>query len=533
LADGAARDLYDSPFYRRLRRWLHACVRRRAVVAAATLALFVAALAGFRLVPQQFFPDSARPELLVDLRLRESASFEATLAQAQRLEALLKGRAEVARVVGFVGTGAPRFYLPLDQQLPSPNFTQYVVTARSIEDRETLKPWLEATLRTEFPAVRGRVSRLESGPPVGYPVQFRVSGDDVPRVRQAAEAVAAVLRADPRARNTQFDWDEPSARVSHFEVDQQAAQRLGVASRDIADFLAMTLSGRPVSQYREGDRLIRIDLRAPESERGGPEALAHLALPSPRGPVPLEALGGLRDGLEPAIVWERDRQPTITVRAEVAPGVEGIDLTRAVDARLADIRAGLPVGYRIEVGGAVENSAKAQASINAEAPILIVAVLTLLMIQLQRFSRVVLVVLTAPLGLIGVVLALLLFGKPFGFVALLGVIAMFGIIMRNSVILVDQIEQDIAAGHSRIDAIVDATVRRFRPITLTAAAAVLALIPLLRSDFFGPMATALMGGITSATVLTVFVLPALYALMFRVRDEGGAPDAGRLVEDTR
>ncbi|WP_368648755.1 efflux RND transporter permease subunit [Castellaniella ginsengisoli] len=524
-AGGPVRDLYDSPFYRRLRRWLHACVRRRALVVAATLALFVVALAGFRLVPQQFFPDSARPELLVDLPLRESASFEATLAQAKRLEALLKDRPEVARVAGFVGTGAPRFYLPLDQQLPSPNFTQYVVTARSIEDREALKRWLESTLAAAFPAVRGRVSRLESGPPVGYPVQFRVSGDDVPRVRQAAEAVAAVLRADPRARNTQFDWDEPSARASRFEIDQQAAQRLGISSRDIADFLAMTLSGRPVSQYREGDRLIRIDLRAPESERGGPEALAQLSLPSPRGPVPLEALGGMRDGLEHAIIWERDRQPTITVRAEVAPGVEGIDLTRAVDARLADIRAGLPVGYRIEVGGAVENSAKAQASIGAEVPILIVTVLTLLMIQLQRFSRVVLVVLTAPLGLIGVVLALLLFGKPFGFVALLGVIAMFGIIMRNSVILVDQIEQDIAAGHRRIDAIVDATVRRFRPIVLTAAAAVLALIPLLRSDFFGPMATALMGGITSATVLTVFVLPPLYALMFRVRDEDEPPVA--------
>ncbi len=525
--DGPVRDLYDSSFYRRLRRWLHACVRRRAVVVVTTLVLFVVALAGFRLVPQQFFPDSARSELLVDMRLRESASFEATLAQAKRLEALLKDRPEVARVAGFVGTGAPRFYLPLDQQLPSPNFTQYVVTAKSIEDREVLKSWLESTLAAAFPAVRGRVSRLESGPPVGYPVQFRVSGDDVPRVRQAAEAVAAVLRADPRARNTQFDWDEPSARASRFEVDQQAAQRLGISSRDIADFLAMTLSGRPVSQYREGDRLIRIDLRAPESERGGPEALAQLSLPSPRGPVPLEALGGMRDGLEHAIIWERDRQPTITVRAEVAPGVEGIDLTRAVDARLADIRAGLPVGYRIEVGGAVENSTKAQASIGAEVPILIVTVLTLLMIQLQRFSRVVLVILTAPLGLIGVVLALLLFGKPFGFVALLGVIAMFGIIMRNSVILVDQIEQDIAAGHRRIDAIVDATVRRFRPIVLTAAAAVLALIPLLRSDFFGPMATALMGGITSATVLTVFVLPPLYALMFRVRDEGEPPGAER------
>lgn len=512
----AEHDPYDSPFYRRLRGWLYRCVSRRKMILGATMLLFLLAMAGFRLVPQQFFPDSARPELLVDLRLRESASFEATLAQVQRLESLLDGRDGVARAVSFVGTGAPRFYLPLDQQLPAPNFAQLVVTATSIADREALKPWLESVLQAEFPAVRGRVSRLESGPPVGYPVQFRISGDDIPQVRRIAEAVAAIVRADPRARNVQFDWDEPSARLSHFEVDQQAAQRLGVSSRDVADFLSMTLSGRAVSQYREGDRLIRIDLRAPESERGN---LENMSLPTPQGPVPLGAVGQMRDGLEHAVIWERDRQPTLTVRADTAPGVGGIDLTAAIDAQLADIRAGLPVGYRVEVGGAVENSAKAQASISVQVPVLIITVLTLLMIQLQRFSLVVLVVLTAPLGLIGVVLALLLFGKPFGFVALLGVIAMFGIIMRNSVILVDQIEQDIAAGHRRLDAIVDATVRRFRPIVLTAAAAVLALIPLLRSDFFGPMATALMGGISSATVLTVFVLPALYALMFRVRNE--------------
>jgi multidrug efflux pump len=273
----------------------------------------------------------------------------------------------------------------------------------------------------------------------------------------------------------------------------------------------MTLSGYTVTQYRERDKLISVDLRAPKAERVDPAKLVTLAMPTPNGAVPLGTLGHLRNDLEYGVIWERDRQPTITVQSDVAPGAQGIDVTHAVDKALSQIRGTLPVGYRIEIGGSVEESGKGQTSINAQIPIMVIAVLTLLMIQLQSFARVLMVVLTAPLGLIGVVITLLLFGQPFGFVAMLGVIAMFGIIMRNSVILVDQIEQDIAAGHKRFDAIVGATVRRFRPITLTAAAAVLALIPLLRSNFFGPMATALMGGITSATILTLFYLPALYA----------------------
>jgi multidrug efflux pump subunit AcrB len=523
-------DIYLSPFYMRLRRWLRWCVSHRGLVLVVTVVLFVVSMGGFAYIPKQFFPDSARPELLVDLRLRESASFPATLEQAERLEKMLDGRPEIGHFISFVGTGAPRFYLPLDQQLPSPNFAQFVITAKSIEDREALKGWLDPMLRENFPALRARVSRLESGPPVGFPVQFRVSGEDIATVRRLADQVAAVMRADGRAVDVQFDWDEPSARVSRFVVDPQAARLAGVSSRDIADFLNMTLSGYAVSQYREGDRLIRIDLRAPQAERTDPSALENLSVPTPGGPVPLSTLGHMENGLEHAIVWEYDRQPTITVRADVQAGVQGIDLTEAVDRKLANLRAQLPVGYRIDVGGSVEGSGKAQASIEAKMPLLVIAVFTLLMIQLQRFSRVLLVVLTAPMGMIGVAIALLLFGKPFGFVAMLGVIAMFGIIMRNSVILVDQIEQDIAAGHMRLDAIVDATVRRFRPITLTAAAAVLGLIPLLRSDFFGPMATALMGGITSATVLTVFVLPAMYALMFRVRSHETAQGSKQLAE---
>jgi len=525
LPDDHEHDIYNTRFYQRLRGWVAWCVDRRWRVLLATIVIFVVSMAGFRLVPQQFFPSSDRTELLVDVRLQEGASFAATLRQVERLEKALEGRPEIAHSVSFVGTGAPRFYLPLDQQLATPNFAQVVITAHSVEDREKLARWLEPMLHEQFPAIRSRLSRLENGPPVGFQVQFRVSGDKIADVRQVAEKVAAEVRADSRSINTQFDWDEPSERSVRFDIDQQKAREVGVTSNDISSFLAMTLSGYTVTQYRERDKLINVSLRAPNDERIDPARLATLAMPTPNGPVPLGSLGHVRYGLEYGVIWERDRQPTITVQADVKSGAQGIDVTHAIDKKLNALRAELPVGYRIEVGGPVEESGKGQSSINAQMPIMVVAVLTLLMVQLQSFARVLMVVLTAPLGLIGVVPALLLFGKPFGFVAMLGVIAMFGIIMRNSVILVDQIEQDIRAGHKRVDAIVGATVRRFRPITLTAAAAVLALIPLLRSNFFGPMATALMGGITSATVLTLFFLPALYAAWFRVRhDERDEPE---------
>ncbi|MBU9152291.1 efflux RND transporter permease subunit [Burkholderia multivorans] len=525
LPDDHEHEIYDTRFYRRLRGWIDWCIERRFVVLAITVALFVVSLLGFSLVPQQFFPSSDRPELLVDLRLPEGASFAATLRETERVEQAIAKRPEIDHWVNFVGSGAPRFYLPLDQQLQLPNFAQFVITAKSVEDREKLASWLETTLRDRFPAVRWRLSRLENGPPVGYPVQFRVSGDDIATVRSIADKVAATMRGDARTVNVQFDWDEPAERSVRFELDQKKARELNVTSQDVSSFLAMTLSGTTVTQYRERDKLIAVDLRAPQPDRVDPARLAGLAMPTPNGAVPLGSLGRFTPTLEYGVIWERDRQPTITVQSDVRAGAQGIDVTHAIDGKLNALRAQLPVGYRVEIGGSVEESAKAQASINAQMPLMAIAVFTLLMIQLQSFSRVLMVVLTAPLGLIGVVGTLLLFGQPFGFVAMLGVIAMFGIIMRNSVILVDQIEQDIAAGHGRFDAIVGATVRRFRPITLTAAAAVLALIPLLRSNFFGPMATALMGGITSATVLTLFYLPALYATWFRVkRDERDTQD---------
>ncbi|MFT0170738.1 efflux RND transporter permease subunit [Paraburkholderia mimosarum] len=511
--------VYNTGFYRRLSGWVTWCIERRWVVLGVTCVLFALAMVAFTRVPQQFFPNSERPELLVDIRLPEGASFEATLRESKRLEKVLDGKAGIDHYVDFVGTGAPRFYLPLDQQLQQPNFAQFVITAKDVETREELMHWLDAKLEKDFSGARTRVARLENGPPVGFPIKFRVSGDDIATVRSIADTVAEKVRADSRTRNVQFDWDEPAERSISFEIDQNRARQLGVTSADVSSFLAMTLSGYTVTQYRERDKLINVDLRAPKSERVDPAKLTSLAMPTPNGPVPLGSLGHVRDTLEYGVIWERDRQPTITVQADVRGDAQGIDVTHGIENALTAVRAKLPVGYRIEMGGAVEESVKGQTSINAEMPLMIIAVLTLLMIQLKNFARTFIVVLTAPLGLIGVVTALLLFGKPFGFVALLGVIAMFGIIMRNSVILVDQIDQDIAAGHARFDAIIGATVRRFRPIMLTAAAAVLALIPLLRSGFFGPMATALMGGITVATLLTVFFLPALYATCFRVRSD--------------
>jgi multidrug efflux pump len=521
--------IYQTRIYTALRRMVTWCATYRIRVVLITALLFFGAMAAFALVPQQFFPSSDRPELLIDLRLPERASFAATQREALRMEAVLKDRPEIDHVINFVGTGAPRFYLPLDQQLPSANFAQFVVTAKSVEDREKLAKALEAPLREQFSGMRTRLTRLENGPPVGFPVQFRISGEQIPKVREIAEKVAAIIRQEPRAQNVQLDWDEPAQRSASFEIDQQRAAEMGLTSEQIANFLAMNLSGYTVTQYRERDKLISVDLRAPKSERVDPSRLETLAIPTANGAVPLATLGHVRSELEYGVIWERDRQPTITVLADVRAGVQGIDVSNTLNDKLASLRHELPLGYRIDVGGPVEENAKAQASISAQLPLMLIAVLVLLMVQLQSFGRVMMVVLTAPLGMIGVVGALLLFGQPFGFVAMLGTIAMLGIIMRNSVILVDQIEQDIAAGRGRFDAIVGATVRRFRPITLTAAAAVLALIPLLRSNFFGPMATALMGGITIATVLTLFYLPALYALCYKVKphETHHAPEGSR------
>ena len=515
-------DPYKSAFYQRFRAFLDACLRRRWLVIFATIGLFVFSLAMFRFVPQQFFPDSTRPELMVDIELAEGASLAATQAQARKLEALLEQREGIANYVGYVGSGSPRFYLPLDQQLPATNFAQFVVLAQDIHAREDVRDWLLKEVVPQFTDVQLRVTRLENGPPVGYPVQFRVSGEHIERVQAIARQVADKVRQNPHVANVNLNWSEPS-KVVRLVVDQDRARALGVSSAQIAHFLGSSLSGMQVSTYREGNRQIGMLLRGPDEERAQLDLLASLAIPTPGGTaVPLSQVARLEYVFEDGIIWHRNRLPTVTVRADIADGLLPPEVTGQILPTLDGIRAALPDGYLLEVGGTVEDSARGQNSIKAGMPLFLIVVVTLLMLQLRSFSRAAMVLVTAPLGIIGATLFLLIFRVPFGFVALLGTIALAGMIMRNSVILVDQIQQDIDAGHDRWHAIIDATVRRFRPIVLTALAAVLAMIPLSRSAFYGSMAISIMGGLIVGTVLTLVFLPALYAAWFRVRPDEAA-----------
>jgi len=518
-SQGHPHDPYQTTFYRRFRSLVEAAMRRRHLVIAVTVVLLLASVALFRLVPQQFFPDSTRPELMVDLKLAEGASLLATQTQVERLEQRLRALEGVENYVAYVGTGSPRFYLPLDQQLPQTSFAQFVVLTTDLPARERVRESLIELLASEFTDLRGRVTRLENGPPVGYPVQFRVSGEHIDLVRRHARQVAGQMRANPHLSNVNLDWEEPS-KVVRLVLDQDRARALGVSSAHLARFLQSSLSGLQVSTYREDNELIQILLRGPADERAGLSLLGSLAVPTANGrSVPVAQIATLEYGFEEGIVWHRNRLPTVTVRADVSDGEQPATVVAQILPTLDDIRAQLPPGYRLEVGGTVEDSARAENAVKAGIPLFLLVMFTLLMFQLRSISRSLLVFLTAPLGLIGVTLFLLVFRVPFGFVAMLGAIALAGMIMRNTVILVDQIEQDIAAGHPRWQAVIDATVRRFRPIVLTAMAAVLAMIPLSRSAFFGPMAVAIMGGLTVATVLTLLVVPALYAAWFGVREE--------------
>jgi multidrug efflux pump len=514
--DGQA-DPYGTPFYQRVRRLVEWCVAHRKTVIVLTVGLFIASVMLFRFVPQQFFPASNRLELMVDLKLAEGASLANTTAEVKRLEAMLKDHAGIDNYVAYVGTGSPRFYLPLDQQLPAASFAQFVVLAKNIEERESLRTWLIETLNEQFPTLRSRVTRLENGPPVGYPVQFRVTGEHIEEVRALARKVAAKVRENPHVVNVHLDWEEPS-KVVYLNIDQDRARALGVSTANLAKFLQSSLTGSSVSQYREDNELIEILLRGTVHERTELSLLPSLAVPTDNGrSVALSQIATLEYGFEEGIIWHRNRLPTVTVRADIYGKEQPATLVKQIEPTLDPIRAELPDGYLLDVGGTVEDSERGQKSVNAGVPMFIVVVLTLLMVQLRSFSRTAMVFLTAPLGLIGVVLFLMVFRQPFGFVAMLGTIALSGMIMRNSVILVDQIEQDIASGLKPWQAIIEATVRRFRPIVLTALAAVLAMIPLSRSVFFGPMAVAIMGGLIVATALTLLFLPALYAAWFRVR----------------
>jgi multidrug efflux pump len=510
-------DVYQKPFYRRFRRLVAWCVTWRKTVILLTVGVFALAMFGFQFVQQQFFPSSNRPELIVDLWLPQGASFQATEAQVKRFEARLKGDADIVNYVAYVGNGSPRFYLPLDQQLSHANFAQFVIVARDNKAREVLYDRFNAILENEFSMLRGRVNRLENGPPVGYPVQFRVVGNDIPAVRRIALEVAEIMRANKNTQNVHLDWNEQVKNI-RLEIDQNKARLIGVSSQGLSLVMNSILTGYSITQYREKDELIEVLARAEAPERADPGRIGEINVPTQSGKwIPLAQIARIDYGFEEGIVWRRNRQHTVTVRGDIRGDVQAPVVSKQIDPQLDALRAKLPQHFRIEMGGAIEESAKGENSIIEVMPMMLVAVLTLLMIQLQSFQKTIMVLLTSPLGLIGVAFILLTWNVPFGFVANLGVIALFGMIMRNSVILVDQIEQDIRAGHSQWEAIIEATVRRFRPIVLTALAAVLAMIPLSRSNFWGPMAVAIMGGLISATVLTLLFVPALYAAWFRVR----------------
>jgi len=505
---------YHSPLYRRIRWLISGCVKYRMWVIAATLVAFALSLFLFTLIPKQFFPPSTRLELVVDLKLAEGASLKQTESEALRLEALLKERPGIERFVAYIGSGSPRFYLPLEQQLPAASFAQFVLLAEDLKSRETLRSWLIDTLHEEFPSLRARVLRLENGPPVGYPIQFRVMGEHVDTVRTLAQQVAEQVRANPHVSNVHLDWEEPSKRIN-LVIDQTRARALGISSEALSSFLYGRLHGTPLGQFREGNELISILFRGDEIDRENLSLLPDLPISTASGQsVPLSQIARLQYGFEEGIIWHHDRLPNITVRADIYGEQQPASLVAQINPRLDAIRAQLPPGYSLQIGGTVEESARGQRSVLLGMPLFVLVTLTLLMLQLKRFSSIVLVFLTAPLGLIGVTLFLLLLDQPFGFVALLGSIALAGMIIRNSVILVDQAERYIAAGATLERAVIEAAVRRFRPIVLTALTAVLAMIPLARSLFFGPMAVAIMGGLIVATALTLLFLPALYSAWF-------------------
>jgi multidrug efflux pump len=515
-------DIYNTPFYRRFRALVTWCLRNRWKVIAATVIIFILSMVAFnKFVQKQFFPSASRLELMVDVWLPQGASLNATGREVQRIEQLIKGDAAVESYSSYIGNGAPRFVLTLDQQLFADNFGQFVIVTKDLQAREDIKRRLEEKFSApEFSGIRLRVTRLENGPPIGYPVQFRVMGDDLGKLREISDEVANMMRADAGLQNINFDWNEKIKSV-RVEVDQDKARQLGTSSQEVAQALQAYLNGIALTQYREGDQLIDVVWRG--GVGGNTRSLDHLPdldIPLASGRhVPLTQIAKLVPVLEEGVIWRRNRLPTMIVRADTIDKTQPATASERLNAQFDKVRAKLPAGYRIEMGGSIEEAAKGTSALLAVVPVMLVGVITLLMMQLQSLSRTVIVLLTAPLGMIGVAMALLIFQVPFGFVANLGFIALAGMIMRNSVILVDQIRQDEDAGKSQWEAIIGSTVRRFRPIVLTAAAAILAMIPLTRQVFWGPMAVSIMGGLVVATLLTCLFLPALYGAWYRVREE--------------
>ena len=519
---GEPHELFDTPFYSRFRTVVSWCVEWRKTTIVITLAIFGLGVFGFKFIEEQFFPDSSRPELMVEMWLPEGSSFQATEMQAKKFEAFIQKQEGVESVTSYVGNGSPRFYLPLDQILPQTNVTQIVVLAKDLKAREQLRLKIAHLFKVDFPEVRGRVKLLPNGPPVPYPVQFRVTGLDVAVVRSIADQVKEVMRANPNTVGVNDNWNE-SVKVVRIDLDQDKLRALGVTSQTVMRAANTILTGTTVGQFRDGNKLIDMVVRQPVDERSTIEALSNANMPTASGKsVPLSQLATIKLVWEPGVVWREGREWAVTVQSDVVDGIQGPTVSSQIMPKLSNIVASLPPGYKVSLAGAAADSGKAQDSIAANVPLVIFIIFTLLMLQLHSFSRSLLVFLTGPLGVAGAAMALLILHRPFGFVAQLGVIALFGMIIRNSVILIDQIEHDIGAGVDPWNAVVESAVRRFRPIILTAAAAVLAMIPLSRSVFWGPMAVAIMGGLIIATGLTLLFLPALYATWFKVKKSAPA-----------
>jgi multidrug efflux pump subunit AcrB len=517
--------------FRAYRSFLTWALRAKWLTIALTLAMFAVSLFAIRLIPNQFFPASDRPELLVDLTLPQNASIFASETVARRIDDVLRDDPDVARWSTNVGRGAIRFYLPLSVQLPNNFFSQAVVVAKDVPARNRLQKKLEEVLANEFPSLTSRVSTLELGPPVGWPIQYRISGPEIPKVRDIALKLAQVIAADPNVAHINFinfDWFEPARQV-RIQIDQNEARLLGLSSQALASVLNTVISGSPVTQVRDDIYLIDVVIRATDEERVSLDTLRSIQVPLPNGrTVPLSQFASFTYDQEQPLVWRRDRVPTLTVQADVRQGLLPATVVDALTPSVTELAKTLPRPYRIVVGGTVEDSAKAQASVIAVIPAMLMIMFTVLMVQLRSFSRLFIVLSVGPLGLIGVVGALLLSGKPLGFVAILGILALLGMITKNAVILIDQIESERSQGKDVWQATVDASSTRFRPIMLTAISTVLGMIPIAPTVFWGPMAFAIMGGLLVGTILTLVFLPTLYVAWFggkEVRSDAKAATA--------
>lgn len=517
-AGGHHDSLYDGPLYARLRGIVSFCVDHRGKVLLAMFGVFALAIVGFGRVQQQFFPLSERPELFLEMRLPEGSSITATTRVAREAEELLKGNPDIIHATAYIGQGSPRFWLGLNQVLPNEAFAQIVILSKDVEARERIKAGLEAKLREgALAAARVRVDRFNFGPPVGFPVQFRVVGNDPAEVRKIAYQAREIMLGNKKAVEPHLDWNEmmPSIRLV---IDQDRARAFGLDPTAISQSLQTLISGAPITIIRDGTEQVQVTARAVESERLDPSKLGDFTLISRNGvPVPLSQVARIAYEHEEPILWRRSRDMSITVRSDIIDGVQAPDVTNEIWKAMEPLRQSLPVGYQIQIGGAIEESNKGNASIFKLFPLMVMVMLTLLMIQLQDFTKLFLVFMSAPLGIIGASLALNLSGMPFGFVALLGLIALGGMDMRNSVILVDQVQHDLDRGMPFRQAIVESVVRRARPVVLTALTAILAMVPLTRSAFWGPMAVTVMGGLFVATFMTLLFLPALYSFWFRKR----------------